>query len=383
MGKRKLSSEAIEKYNTDIASVATDIDTYYSSAEKLASKIDSLIEECELSIEGTLSDEFSGASSSSTLTTKLDGYVTGIKTALTDAEEKAQTDDREIKEKITARSDEVKQLKTIISQYKSKIQSASSLTAPGLNSGLKAVGSAGNIDKIPGVVDGRNKRLESEVRMNKLLSPEQIEEKIRELYRNLSDDQIKVLREYYTFKNMKSWPLPTQPLDILGKDAKLIYEDGKYKILYPNMSKVTFLDVNGSASADLLKPSMSSNVDINGSGNPSLKSGMGMSGSASGSLASVDLGDTSWSVGNASLKGTVNQKGANIALGGSAAKGSYEVTFWEDDLHKVSGKIDLSLLSGEIKAKLGTDGFDVSKPGLVGIGISGSKKELIDIDTGL
>ncbi|WP_375180427.1 hypothetical protein [Enterococcus rotai] len=383
MGKRKLSSEAIEKYNTDIASVATDIDTYYSSAEKLASKIDSLIEECELSIEGTLSDEFSGASSSSTLTTKLDGYVTGIKTALTDAEEKAQTDDREIKEKITARSDEVKQLKTIISQYKSKIQSASSLTAPGLNSGLKAIGSAGNIDKIPGVVDGRNKRLESEVRMNKLLSPEQIEEKIRELYRNLSDDQIKVLREYYTFKNMKSWPLPTQPLDILGKDAKLIYEDGKYKILYPNMSKVTFLDVNGSASADLLKPSMSSNVDINGSGNPSLKSGMGMSGSASGSLASVDLGDTSWSVGNASLKGTVNQKGANIALGGSAAKGSYEVTFWEDDLHKVSGKIDLSLLSGEIKAKLGTDGFDVSKPGLVGIGISGSKKELIDIDTGL
>jgi len=179
MGERKLLSEAIEQYNTDIADVATNIDSYYTSSEKLATKIDTLIEECELSIEGTLSEEFSGASSPSTLTTKLDEYVTGIKTALTDANEKAQTDDREIKEKITARSDEVKQLKSIISQYKSKIQSASSLTAPGLNSGLKAIGKAGNIDNIPGVIDGRNKRLEREVKMNKLMSPEQIEEKIR------------------------------------------------------------------------------------------------------------------------------------------------------------------------------------------------------------
>lgn len=383
MGERKLLSEAIEQYNTDIADVATNIDSYYTSSEKLATKIDTLIEKCELSIEGTLSEEFSGASSSSTLTTKLDEYVTGIKTALTDANEKAQTDDREIKEKITARSDEVKQLKSIISQYKSKIQSASSLTTPGLNSGLKAIGKAGNIDNIPGVIDGRNKRLEREVKMNKLMSPEQIEEKIRELYRNLSDEQIKILREYYVFKNMKSWPLLTQPLDVQGKDAKLIFEDGKYKILYPNMSKVTFLDINGSASANLLKPSMSSNIDVNGSGKPSLKPGMGTSVSGSGSLVSIENDNTSWSVGNASLKGSINQKGAEIALGGSAAKGSYEGVFWEDDLHRVSAKLDLSLLSGEIKVKLGTDGFDIGTPGLVGVGISGSKKELIDLDSGL
>lgn len=383
MGKRKLSSEAIEKYNTDIASVATDIDTYYSSADKLASKIDSLIEECELSIEGTLSDEFSGASSPSTLTTKLDGYVTGIKTALTDAEEKAQTDDREIKEKITARSDEVKQLKTIISQYKSKIQSASSLTAPGLNSGLKAVGSAGNIDKIPGVVDGRNKRLESEVRMNKLLSPEQIEEKIRELYRNLPDDQIKVLREYYTFKNMKSWPLPTQPLDILGKDAILLFEDGKYKILYPNTSELNFLDINSSANANLLKPSLSSNFNTKGDLKNTMKPGAGASASVDASLISGEYGGVDYSVGNANLKGSLNEKGLSVSLGGSAAKGSYDVTFWQNDLHQVNGGLSISILSGEIKTKLDRDGFELGVPGLIGIGISGNKADLIDKDTGL
>lgn len=383
MGKRKLSSEAIEKYNTDIASVATDIDTYYSSADKLASKIDSLIEECELSIEGTLSDEFSGASSPSTLTTKLDGYVTGIKTALTDAEEKAQTDDREIKEKITARSDEVKQLKTIISQYKSKIQSASSLTAPGLNSGLKAVGSAGNIDKIPGVVDGRNKRLESEVRMNKLLSPEQIEEKIRELYRNLPDDQIKVLREYYTFKNMKSWPLPTQPLDILGKDAILLFEDGKYEILYPNTSELNFLDINSSANANLLKPSLSSNFNTKGDLKNTMKPGAGASASVDASLISGEYGGVDYSVGNANLKGSLNEKGLSVSLGGSAAKGSYDVTFWQNDLHQVNGGLSISILSGEIKTKLDRDGFELGVPGLIGIGISGNKADLIDKDTGL
>ncbi|MBO0423101.1 hypothetical protein [Enterococcus plantarum] len=376
MGKRKLSSEAIEKYNTDI-------DTYYSSADKLASKIDSLIEECELSIEGTLSDEFSGASSPSTLTTKLDGYVTGIKTALTDAEEKAQTDDREIKEKITARSDEVKQLKTIISQYKSKIQSASSLTAPGLNSGLKAVGSAGNIDKIPGVVDGRNKRLESEVRMNKLLSPEQIEEKIRELYRNLPDDQIKVLREYYTFKNMKSWPLPTQPLDILGKDAILLFEDGKYKILYPNTSELNFLDINSSANANLLKPSLSSNFNTKGDLKNTMKPGAGASASVDASLISGEYGGVDYSFGNANLKGSLNEKGLSVSLGGSAAKGSYDVTFWQNDLHQVNGGLSISILSGEIKTKLDRDGFELGVPGLIGIGISGNKADLIDKDTGL
>lgn len=383
MGERKLSSEAIEQYNTDIASVATNIDSYYTSSEKLATKIDTLIEECELSMEGTLSDEFSSASSPSTLTTKLDEYITGIKTALTDADEKAQADDREIKEKITARSDEVKQLKSIISQYKSKIQSASSLTAPGLNSGLKAIGKTGNIDNIPGVVDGRNKRLESEVRMNKLLSPEQIEEKIRELYRNLSDEQIKVLREYYVFKNMKSWPLLTQPLDVQGKDAKLIFEDGKYKILYPNTSELNFLDINSSANANLLKPSLSSNFNTKGDLKNTMKPGAGASASVDASLISGEYGGVDYSFGNANLKGSLNEKGLSVSLGGSAAKGSYDVTFWQNDLHQVNGGLSISILSGEIKTKLDRDGFELGVPGLIGIGISGNKADLIDKDTGL
>lgn len=382
MTKRKLTSEAIEQYNTDIASIATDIDTHYTSAEKTAKRIDEIIDSCDLGLGNTLSEYYTDFPSSD-LSTQLDDNVKGIKLALKEAEEKAKTNDQKLKEKISTRSTEINQLKNIISQYKSKVQSASSLTSPGLGSGLRAIGKAGNIDNIPGVNEGRHKRLEQEVKMNKLMSPEQIEEKIREMYRNLSDDQIKVLREYYTFKNMKSWPLVNRPPSTMGRDAVLLYENGQYVVKYVNNSTLDIFNVKGSMKGALLKPGMNSTVDLNGESKNSLKSGLGASGSMKASAASGSIDEVDWTIGNAELKGTVNTDGAEISLGGSMADIGMQVTFWEDDLSRYVGKVDVSIISAKIKANLASDGITIKTPGLVGIGISGKKIDLIDINTDL
>lgn len=382
MTTRKLTSKAIEQYNTDITNVATDIDSHYTSAEKLAKKIDETISKCDLSLDQTLS-EFYTDFPSADLTKQLDDNVKGIKTALSNAEEKSKTNDQKLKENITTRSDEVKQLKNIISQYKNQIQSASSLTSPGLNSSLKAISKAGNIDKIPGVNEGRHKRLEHEVKMNKLFSPEKIEEKIRELYRNLSDEQIKVLREYYNFKNMKSWPLINRPPSTIGRDAVLLYENGQYVVKYVNNATLDFFNVTGSMNGALLKPGMSSNVNLNGESKNSVKSGIGASGSMKVSTVNGTVDEVDWAIGNAELKGSVNKDGAELSLGGNMAEMGMQVTFWEDDLSKYVGKLDVSIISAKIKANLASDGIEIGTPGLIGIGLSGKKVDLIDLDTDL
>ncbi|MGX7201530.1 hypothetical protein BCR22_10595 [Enterococcus plantarum] len=382
MAKKKITSEAIEKYNTDITSLSNDVDTHYTSAEKLATRIDEIISSCDLSLPNTLSENYT-SSPSADLTKQLDHNIRKIKVALTEAEEKSKTNDQKLKENISTRSDEVKQLKNIISQYKSQIQSASSLTSPGLNSSLKAIGKAGNIDKIPGVNEGRHKRLEHEVKMNKLLSPEQIEEKIRELYRNLSDEQIKVLREYYTFKNMKSWPLINRPPSTMGRDAVLLYENGQYIIKYVNNATLDFFNVKGSMKGSLLKPGLNSNVDLNGESKNSVKSGLGASGSMKASAVSGTLDEVDWSIGNAELKGSVNKDGAEVSLGGNMAEIGMQVTFWEDDQSRYVGKLDISIISAKIKANLASDGIEIGTPGLIGIGVSGKKVDLIDLDTDL
>lgn len=382
MTTRKLTSKAIEQYNTEITNVATEIDTYYTSAEKLATKIDELIGSCDLSLPNTLTENYTDFPSSD-LTKQLDDNVRGIKIALKEAEEKAKANDQKLKDNITTRSDEVKQLKNIINQYKSQIQNASSLTSPGLNSSLKAIGKAGNIDKIPGVNEGRHKRLEHEVKMNKLLSPEQIEEKIRELYRNLSDEQIKVLREYYTYKNMKSWPLINRPPSTIGRDAVLLYENGQYRIKYVNNATLNFFNVTGSMNGALLKPGMNSNVDLNGESKNSIKSGIGASTSGKVSAVSGSIDEVDWAIGNAELKGSVNADGAEVSLGGNMAEIGMQVTFWEDDLSRYVGKVDISIISAKIKANLASDGIEIGTPGLVGIGVSGKKVDLIDLDTDL
>lgn len=382
MAKRKLTTEAIEEYNADITSIATDIDTYYTSAEQLATRIDEIISECDLSLDNTLSEGYTSFPASD-LSLQLDDNVKGIKISLTEAEEKAKTNDQKLNEKISARSDEVKQLKNIINQYKSNIQSTSSLTSPGLNSGLKAIGKAGNIDKIPGVNEGRQKRLEHEVKLNKLISPEQIEEKIREMYRNLSDEQIKVLREYYTFKNMKTWPKINQPPSTIGREAVLLYENGQYVIKYFNNATLDVMNVTGSLSGALFKPGMNSNIDLNGDSKNSVKTGIGASTSGKVSAVSGSVDDVDWAIGNAELKGSISPNGAEASLGGSMAEVGIQVTFWENDLSKYVGKLDVSIISAKIKANLASDGISVNSPGLIGIGISGKKVDLIDLDTDL
>jgi sugar-specific transcriptional regulator TrmB len=382
MAKRKLSSEVIEQYNTDISTVATEIDTYYSSAETIAKEVDQIIENCELSLGNTLSENYTEFPSSD-LNAQLEENVKGIKRTLEEAEEKAKTNDQKLKENITTRSNEVIQLKSIINQYKSKVQSASSLSSPGLGSSLKAIGKAGNIDKIAGVNEGRQKRLEYEIKMDKFLSPEQIEEKIREMYSNLSDEQIKVLREYYVFKNIKNWPQVNQPLSTVGRDAILIYENGQYRIKYVSTSDIDVMKVEGSVNGTFLNPGINSTVDLNGTSNNSGTFGTDLSAGVKGSAISGNIDNVDYSIGNAELKGTASKEGLEVSLGGNMAEFGGEFDFWEDDLSKYVAKINISILAAEIKAGLAIDGIEIKTPGFIGISISGKKVDLIDLDIDL
>lgn len=219
--------------------------------------------------------------------------------------------------------------------------------------------------------------------MNKLLSPEQIEEKIRELYRNLSDEQIKVLREYYTFKNMKSWPLINRPSSTMGRDAVLLYENGQYVIKYVNNATLDFFNVKGSMKGALLKPGMNSKIDLNGTSSNSVSSGTMIGGALKGSAASGSIDEVDWAIGNAELKGSVSKDGAEVSLGGNMAEIGMQVTFWEDDLSRYVGKLDVSVISAKIKANLASNVIEIGTPGLIGIGISGKKVDLIDLDTDL
>lgn len=66
---------------------------------------------------------------------------------------------------MSERSAEMIQLKGIISQYRSQVEGAASIS-PSLVSQLSTIGINNNIDQIPGVSEGRKKRVEHEMKWN-------------------------------------------------------------------------------------------------------------------------------------------------------------------------------------------------------------------------
>ncbi|MFD2386155.1 hypothetical protein [Enterococcus rivorum] len=315
-----------------------------------------------------------------TIESDLESRATTIKTKLEKAKTTAKNNDTTIKQKMEARSNEVKQLKSIISQYKGNIAGATSLNAPGLASGLKAIGTRNNIDKIPGVFEGRGKRLEQKLKKFKnetrVMTKEQMLKEINSHYRNLSEKEIAVLLEYYLFKAK----------EISGKNsdkkqALLVIKNGQYEIRYVDLeNNVTFFNLETSANADLLNPSGSIDTDILGKTEGSLGSGFGATTSVDLNTMKGKYGDAEWSVGNVSASASLNADGVGASLGANLIEFNFEHVFAENDLYQYKSEIDISLLSAEIKAKLAADGIEMGTPGLVGISVSGGRVELIDIN---
>ncbi|MBP2099115.1 hypothetical protein [Enterococcus rivorum] len=376
MAEKKLSSAVIDKYNKDTTDAVTEITTGYSSAKKIAKKVESLFADCSLSLRNQITEGFT----LNTIESDLESRATTIKTKLEKAKTTAKNNDTTIKQKMEARSNEVKQLKSIISQYKGNIAGATSLNAPGLASGLKAIGTRNNIDKIPGVFEGRGKRLEQKLKKFKnetrVMTKEQMLKEINSHYRNLSEKEIAVLLEYYLFKAK----------EISGKNsdkkqALLVIKNGQYEIRYVDLeNNVTFFNLETSANADLLNPSGSIDTDILGKTEGSLGSGFGATTSVDLNTMKGKYGDAEWSVGNVSASASLNADGVGASLGANLIEFNFEHVFAENDLYQYKSEIDISLLSAEIKAKLAADGIEMGTPGLVGISVSGGRVELIDIN---
>lgn len=379
MAEKKLSSTTIEKYNKDTTDAITDIIDGYTSAKETASKVAALLKDSDVTPRNNITEEFK----LDALEEDLEDWSKTIKTKLDTAKSDAQNNDTVIKTKMTERSAEVKQLKSIINQYKGNIASASSLNASGLASGLKAIGKMHNIDKIAGVAEGRGKRLEQHLKgfnqKGTVLTEEQMLNEIHKHYRNLSDEDLAEVLKYYMFKAKE-----ISGKDVDNKKAILVIENGTYKVKYVDLeNNISFFNFETSANANLLKPSASLDTDMLGETEGSMSSGSGIKASMGANIAEGSYEGFDYSVGNVSGTASVNHKGAEVSLGANLVEFNFEHIFSEDDLYRYKAGIDVTLLSAEIKAKLAADGIKVGTPGLVGISISGGRIELIDINMDL
>lgn len=313
----------------------------------------------------------------------MEDWSKNIKTKLDTAKSDAQNNDTVIKTKMTERSAEVKQLKSIINQYKGNIASASSLNASGLASGLKAIGKMNNIDKIPGVSEGRGKRLEQTLNgfahKGVLLTEEEMLKEIRKHYRNLSDEDIAEVLKYYMHQAKE-----LSGKDVDNKKALLVIENGKYKVKYVDLdNNISFFNFETSADANLLNPSASLGKNIKAGTEGSMSSGFGANASSELNLVKGEFSNYDVKIGNVSGSGTLNHKGAEVSLGANLVEFNFEYVFSEDDLYRYQAGIDVSLISAEIKAKLAADGIEIGTPGLIGINVSGGRIELIDLNMDL
>ncbi|WP_429951510.1 hypothetical protein [Enterococcus sp. AZ101] len=379
MTEKKLSGSVIDTYNKDTITAITDIVDSYTSAKKTADKVEALFEECSITPRNNITEIYT----LDTLESDLEDLAKTIKTKLDKAKSDAQNNDAMIKAKMTERSAEVKQLKSIINQYKGNIASASSLNASGLASGLKAIGKMNNIDKIPGVSEGRGKRLEQTLNgfahKGVLLTEEEMLKEIRKHYRNLSDEDIAEVLKYYMHQAKE-----LSGKDVDNKKALLVIENGKYKVKYVDLeNNITFFNFETSADANLLNPSASLGKNVKAGTEGSMSSGFGATTSADLNIMKGNSRNAEWSVGNVSGTASVDHSGAEVSLGANLAEFNFEYIFSEDDLYQYKAGIDVTLLSAEIKAKLAADGIKVGTPGLIGINVSGGRIELIDINMDL
>ncbi|MBO0447770.1 hypothetical protein JZO78_15670 [Enterococcus ureilyticus] len=379
MTEKKLSGSVIDTYNKDTITAITDIVDSYTSAKKTADKVEALFEECSITPRNNITEIYT----LDTLESDLEDLAKTIKTKLDKAKSDAQNNDAMIKAKMTERSAEVKQLKSIINQYKGNIASASSLNASGLASGLKAIGKMNNIDKIPGVSEGRGKRLEQTLNgfahKGVLLTEEEMLKEIRKHYRNLSDEDIAEVLKYYMHQAKE-----LSGKDVDNKKALLVIENGKYKVKYVDLeNNITFFNFETSADANLLNPSASLGKNVKAGTEGSMSSGFGANASMGVNMVQGDTGNMKYSIGNASGSASINQKGAEVTLGANLAEFNFEYIFSEDDLYRYKAGIDVSVLSAEIKYKLATEGIEIGTPGLLGISVSGGRVELIDINMDL
>lgn len=373
MANKQIAIDKIEEYKTKVTDIATQIDENYTSLKKYSEKIDSIADECEIeNLE--IASNFTTSPSDD-----IEACVRGISTAFDNALQKAQENDTKLKDKMTERSAEINQLKGIISQYRSQVEGSASMSS--LAGSLSAIGKANFIDRIPGVVEGRQKRAELEIKWNSgVLTDEQLLAKIKDSYRNLSDEDIKELMQYYRIMNT---PQIVRGIASNGKQVILLNENGRYKIAYLDMNidyKEEVMKGSSERNLNWAKPSLSFDKD-----GVSTSMGSGGSISASGSLVEGSFGeDFTMNIGNFDASTSMNEKGLGGSTGASLIDFTQSFTTNEDDLYRTGVDVSVKVISAEISAKLSQDGFKLgASNGLIGVSVSGGRTELIDINVNM
>jgi phage shock protein A len=370
MANKKISTDAIEKYKTKVTNLVTEIDDTYTSLKKITEKIDSISDECEIE-NLNIASHFSDSPSDD-----MEACLRGISTAFDNALKKAQDNDNKLKDKMMSRSTEINQLKGIISQYKAHVGSTAPMSS--LAGTLSSIGRANFIDRIPGVVEGRQKRVELETKWNSaVLTDEQLLAKIKDSYRNLSDEDIKELMQYYRIMNT---PQIVRGLASKGKQVVLLNENGKYRIAYLDWD-IDYKEsvMSGSTSADLDLPGT---VNIDEDLSVGMNTNFGASLNASGNMYNGEYGDnTKINIGNVDASASIKTGEIGINAGGSLIDINHSFTTNEDDLYRYGIDVSIKVISGEISAKLSQEGFELgASNGLLGVNVSGGRTELIDIN---